>query len=126
VEGRQVGAPPDNSLFESCFRIQKEACEAAGRHIPMVVENVRGAQKWVGRARWNFGSFYLWGDVPALMPMNCEARLEGFLAFGSMERRKLPNRCGQSCERHQEQGCRWLRARSSQRIRMEKAADVKW
>ena len=24
--------------------------------------------KWVGRARWNFGSFYLWGDVPALMP----------------------------------------------------------
>jgi hypothetical protein len=34
-----------------------------------VVENVRGAQKWVGRARWNFGSFYLWGDVPALMPI---------------------------------------------------------
>ena len=60
--------PPDNELFETCFRIQREACEAAGRHIPMVVENVRGAQKWVGRARWNFGSFYLWGDVPALMP----------------------------------------------------------
>ena len=60
--------PPDNTLFEACFRIQREACEAAGRHIPMVVENVRGAQKWVGRARWNFGSFYLWGDVPALMP----------------------------------------------------------
>jgi hypothetical protein len=61
--------PPDNTLFESCFRIQREACEAAGRHIPLVVENVKGAQKWVGRARWNFGSFYLWGDVPALMPM---------------------------------------------------------
>jgi len=61
--------PPDNALFEACFRIQREACEAAGRHIPMVVENVRGAQKWVGRARWSFGSFYLWGDVPALMPM---------------------------------------------------------
>ncbi len=60
--------PPDNTLFEACFRIQREACEAAGRHIPLVVENVRGAQKWVGRARWNFGSFYLWGDVPALMP----------------------------------------------------------
>lgn len=56
------------SLFEACFRIQREACEAAGRHIPMIVENVRGAQKWVGRARWNHGSFYLWGDVPALMP----------------------------------------------------------
>ena len=61
--------PPDNTLFETCFRIQREACEAAGRHIPMVVENVKGAQKWVGRARWNFGSFYLWGDVPALMPV---------------------------------------------------------
>ena len=61
--------PPDNTLFDACFRIQREACEAAGRHVPMVVENVRGAQKWVGRSRWNFGSFHLWGDVPALMPM---------------------------------------------------------
>jgi hypothetical protein len=60
--------PPDNTLFEACFRIQREACEAAGRHIPLIVENVRGAQPWVGRARWNFSSFYLWGDVPALMP----------------------------------------------------------
>ena len=60
--------PPDNSLFEACFRIQREASEAAGRKIPMVVENVKGAQKWVGRAKWHFGSFYLWGDVPALMP----------------------------------------------------------
>ena len=62
--------PPDNSLFEACFRIQKEAIAAAGRFIPLVVENVRGAQKWVGRSRWNYGSFHLWGDVPALMPMN--------------------------------------------------------
>lgn len=61
--------PPDNTLFNECFRIQREASEAAGRHIPLIVENVRGAQKWVGRARWNYGSFYLWGDVPALMPM---------------------------------------------------------
>ena len=60
--------PPDNTLFNECFRIQREASEAAGRYIPLIVENVRGAQKWVGRARWNYGSFYLWGDVPALMP----------------------------------------------------------
>lgn len=65
--------PPDNTLFDACFRIQREACEAAGRHIPLIVENVRGAQKWVGRARWNFGSFYLWGDVPALMPVTLRA-----------------------------------------------------
>lgn len=52
-----------NELFDTCFRIQREASEAAGRHIPMVVENVRGAQRWVGRAKANYGSFYLWGDV---------------------------------------------------------------
>ena len=57
------------ALFDACFRIQREACEAAGRHIPLVVENVRGAIPWVGLSRWNFGSFHLWGDVPALMPM---------------------------------------------------------
>jgi len=61
--------PPDNALFEACFRIQREAIEAAGHFIPLVVENVRGAQPWVGRSRWNFGSYHLWGDVPALMPM---------------------------------------------------------
>lgn len=61
-------------LFNAQFRIQREASEAAGHHIPMVVENVRGAQKWVGRAAWNYGSFYLWGDVPALMPLTLRAR----------------------------------------------------
>lgn len=58
-----------NAIFDACFRIQREASEAAGRHIPMVAENVKGAQPWVGRAAWSFGSFYLWGDIPALMPM---------------------------------------------------------
>jgi hypothetical protein len=57
------------ALFDACFRIQREAIEASGRYIPMVVENVCGAQKWVGRAKWHFGSFYLWGDVPVLMPI---------------------------------------------------------
>lgn len=56
------------ALFDACFRIQREASAAAGRRIPMVLENVRGAEPWVGRAKWSFGSYYLWGDVPALMP----------------------------------------------------------
>jgi hypothetical protein len=66
--------PPDNTLFNECFRIQREASEAAGHYIPLIVENVRGAQPWVGRARWNYGSFYLWGDVPALMPHTLRAK----------------------------------------------------
>lgn len=56
-------------LFDACFRIRREASEAAGHKIPLVVENVKGAQKWVGRSRWHYGSYYLWGDVPALMPI---------------------------------------------------------
>lgn len=68
-----------NALFNACFRIQAEASIAAGRRIPMVVENVRGAVPWVGRERWSFGSFCLWGDVPALMPirMGREVMKEG-------------------------------------------------
>jgi hypothetical protein len=63
--------PPElgMELFAQAGRIQREACEAAGRYIPMIQENVRGAQKYVGRAQWHYGSFYLWGDVPALMPV---------------------------------------------------------
>jgi hypothetical protein len=57
-----------NELYDAQFRIQREACEAAGRHIPMVVENVRGAQEWVGQAKGNYGSYYLFGDVPAMLP----------------------------------------------------------
>lgn len=49
--------PPDNTLFEACFRIATEA------QVPLVVENVKGAQPWVGRAQANFGSFFLWGDI---------------------------------------------------------------
>jgi C-5 cytosine-specific DNA methylase len=55
-------------LFNECYRIQREACAAAGRHIPLIIENVRGAQPWVGKAAGKYGSFYLWGDVPALPP----------------------------------------------------------
>jgi len=61
--------PPDNTLWDACWRIQLEASETAGRLVPMIVENVRGAQPWVGRARCHYGSYYLWGDVPAVMPI---------------------------------------------------------
>ena len=30
------------TLFDASFRIQREACEAAGRHIPLVVESGQG------------------------------------------------------------------------------------
>src|SRR5579863_7569145 len=74
--------PPDNTLFDACFRIQREASEAAGRYIPLIVENVRGAQKWVGKAAWHFGSYFLWGDVPALMPITLAQRMKSQIPCG--------------------------------------------
>ena len=70
------------ALFNSCFRIQREASEAAGRTVPLIVENVCGAQKWVGRSRFLYGSFHLWGDLPALMP-KAGAIKNGSLGGGS-------------------------------------------
>lgn len=48
--------------FDNCKRIAREA------GVPIVIENVRGAQPHVGRAIAKAGSFYLWGDVPPLLP----------------------------------------------------------
>ena len=70
------------ALFEACFRLQREACNAARRHIPMVAENVKGAQPWVGMARAHFGSYYLWGDVASVGG----AVVAGGLRFGKLVR----------------------------------------
>ena len=67
--------PPDTSIWEACVRIAAE-CGA-----PLILENVRGAQKFMGRAKWHCGPFYLWGDVPALMPKLVQAR-KGFEWWG--------------------------------------------
>lgn len=59
-------------LVMACFRIAREA------ECPIVLENVKGAQPWIGRAKWLYGSFALWGDVPALMPITKLAKVGGF------------------------------------------------
>jgi len=74
--------PPDNTLFEACFRIQREAIKASDRFIPLIVENVRGAERWVGNANWKYQTFYLWGNVPALMPSG----FNGFKGFKGFKR----------------------------------------
>ena len=53
---------PDLSLWRAAERIADEA------GVPIVIENVRGAQKFLGRAKAHFGKQYLWGDVPAILP----------------------------------------------------------
>jgi hypothetical protein len=66
--------PPDNSCSRRAFGFSGKRARRRGGSFPLVVENVCGAQKWVGRAKWHFGSFYLWGDVPALMPIVRKAK----------------------------------------------------
>lgn len=64
--GRKKNLPPPvmgMRLFEACFRIAAEA------ELPIVVENVVWAQEFVGQAVKHWGSQYLWGDVPALLPI---------------------------------------------------------
>lgn len=54
--------PPDLELFRACFRIAAEA------KVPILIENVIFAQPFVGKATTHWGSYYLWGDVPAMLP----------------------------------------------------------
>lgn len=54
--------PPDQSIWRACEEIaRKLGC-------PLILENVRGAVRYMGKAVNKYGPFYLWGDVPALMP----------------------------------------------------------
>lgn len=80
---------PDLSLWLSAERIAAEA------GCPLIIENVRGAQKFMGTARAHFGKQYLWGDVPALLPgingLQNEGRQKQSLSSArKAERAKIP------------------------------------
>jgi len=70
------GSASTNTLFSTGFRAASNRSGTTPAHdwehfpegITSYVERLRGAQKWVGAARYHYGSFYVWGDVPALMP----------------------------------------------------------
>ena len=53
---------PDKTLWEATERIGREA------QVPTIIENVRGAQYFWGRAAWRSGPYYFWGSTPALWP----------------------------------------------------------
>jgi hypothetical protein len=53
---------PKMEYIEACYRIARES------NVPLVLENVKGAERFIGRAKWHYGSIYLWGEVPALFP----------------------------------------------------------
>jgi len=58
--------PPYPELGIRLFNHTRQLCEASG--LPYVMENVRPAQQFVGRAVHHCGPFYLWGNaVPPLV-----------------------------------------------------------
>lgn len=60
-------------LFQTCMRIGTES------GVPFIIENVRGAQKFVGRSVNHAGPFHLWGTgVPAILPHECYNAQKGF------------------------------------------------
>jgi hypothetical protein len=79
---------PDPSLWRAAERIATEA------GVPLVIENVRGAQMFMGPAQAHFGKQYLWGDVPALLPpisgQNCGRQKQGLTSARKAERAKIP------------------------------------
>lgn len=61
-------------LFRACERIGSES------GAPYVIENVRGAVRFVGPPVTHLGPFYLWGPgVPALFPIEARALQKGFV-----------------------------------------------
>jgi hypothetical protein len=68
---------PSLALIERCRFIASQLC------VPIILENVRSAQLWLGKSRMNCGPFHLWGDVPALVPVFAGKKKE---SFGSKQR----------------------------------------
>lgn len=76
--------PPDKSIWRACERIARE-CSA-----PLILENVKGAEKFMGKAKAHYGSYYLWGDVPVLLPSGKQPH-KGFTQHGFRDHAKGKN-----------------------------------
>lgn len=69
-------------------------CEAIAFKLraPLVLENVRGAQQFIGTAVNHYGPFYLWGDgIPPLLS-HCDRRIAKFKESGwdAASRARIP------------------------------------
>jgi len=72
----------------------------------MVIENVRGAQPWVGQAKANFGSFYLWGDVGMVGNRVVGIRPQFGEGVAAAKRSKVPGKQGGSVKQPGQAGKR--------------------
>jgi hypothetical protein len=79
--------PPYPSMGLKLFNHAREILEESG--IPYVMENVRSAQEFVGRAVNHCGSFHMWGNaVPTILPQGIKKGMR--LGTGGIEGMNLP------------------------------------
>lgn len=76
---------PDLSIVEACWRIKEEATPDI-----FILENVRGAQPFIGPATLHVGPYYLWGDV-ALLPVGMRSKpKERYSSAQNLARARIP------------------------------------
>lgn len=89
---------PENGI--RLFNHTRAICEASG--VPWVMENVRPAQKFVGKAVQRCGPFALWGSgVPPLMPQGITK------GFGAWDRKYILTTGSSKSKRRQELKAKW-------------------
>ena len=82
----RTGKVPDLSIVEGCKRIIQEC-----NPTYWVIENVRGAVKYLGTPRVIYYPFYLWGFFPDLGVLKLDHRKkESYTSSKKAERAKIP------------------------------------
>lgn len=83
--------PPYPSNGIRLFRAAERIASEAG--APLVIENVRSAQGFVGRAVLHVGPYYLWGDgVPPLTPsLLLRRKKEAYSSEQRAKRAEIPD-----------------------------------
>jgi site-specific DNA-cytosine methylase len=83
----RTGAEPDMSIMSACWRI----AEAINPRV-FILENVRGAVRWLGEPRQRIGNVYLWGWFPPLgKPGIGKRKKESFSSAQRAERARIPH-----------------------------------
>ena len=68
--------PPYPEFGIRLFNHTRALCEASG--LPYVMENVRAAEPFVGRAANHVGPFFLWGNaIPPILPQGIKKEFRG-------------------------------------------------
>ena len=81
-----TGQTPNLAIVNACRRIIAE-CEP--RY--WIIENVKGAQRWLGQAVTHVGPFYLWGHFPPLgQPRLNMRKKENYSSNAPEKRARIP------------------------------------